>query len=396
MSATGYIRTIEDLERLYYTKAGMHLLGEDDVVSVIAKADDPVKTTTTGVYNAIYGAQAWAQLNMEANAWGVLPKLPWSRSGWRVITDRSAGYSETGVAENATLPESTKPIFAQLSTKPKTMASIFEVSETQEYLTQVDDATTNMEQQRQYKMREHVEAANVQLLGDSGTVAGNNMESIDRIVGSNNELVNAKDATGAVFDANDLDIYGQDRDAGASWVDAQVVHNNGNLRILTDDLIRDVMYKTQNAGAESTFFLTGNDTANDITGLYSSQVRYIGEATVSGSVNGVQVTYGKEGIASGRRVFTIYGYPIIISKNTVTDTSSGKSRLYLLDASNPEGYDFSRLFIKVAKPTQYFEAGINSGTPFAINKFSDKGLFRTMSEVICTFFKVQGKVRDLG
>lgn len=395
MVISGYIRTIEDLERLYYTRAGLHLLGEDDTAAVIAKADDPVTTTTPGVYNAIYGAQAWAQLNMEANAWGVLPKLPWTRAGWRVITTRSAGYASTGVAENATLPESTKPNWVQLSTKPKTMASVFEVSEVQDYIVNMEDATASMEQLRQYKMREHVEAANVQLLADSGTVAGNNLESIDRIVGSNAELEDAKDATGVPFNPGDLDIYGQDRDAGPGWTDAQVFHNDGVLRPLTDDLIRGVMQETQNAGAESTFFLTGNDTASNIFGLYAGSVRYVGEATASGSVNGIKVAYGKDGISAGRRISTLYGYPIIISKDTITDTAAGKSRLYLLDTSNPEGYDYSRLFIKVAKPTQYFEAGINTGTPFAINKLSDKGLFRTMGEVICTFFKAQGKIRDI-
>jgi hypothetical protein len=112
-------------------------------------------------------------------------------------------------------------------------------------------------------------------------------------------------------------------------------------------------------------------------------------------VNGIQVLDGKEGIVGGLRVATLYGYPIIVSKNTITDTTSGKSRLFLLDSSNPEGYDLPRLCIKMAKPTQYFEAGINAGTPFAVNKFTDKGLYRTMGELICTFFKVQGKITNL-
>lgn len=393
---SGYVRTIEDLERLYYTKAGISLLGEDDVVSSIAK-DDPVKTVTTGVYNPIYGAEAWRQLNMEANAFGVLPKTPWTRSGWRVVTARTTTFQDTGVAENAALPDSKKPTFAQLSAKPKTIANVFEVSEVQEYLATsgADDATANAEMMRKYAMAEHVEAANYQLLGDSGTLAGYNLESIDRVCGSYDELTNSNDAAGNPFTAGDLDIYGQDRDAGVSWTDTQVVHNGGVLRPLTDDVIRQVMQQTQNYGAKSTMWLTGNDTANDIAGLYSTQVRYVGEAVVAGSVNGVQVAYGNAGIEGGRRVATLYGLPIIISKNTVADTTAGKSRLYLLDTSNPEGFDAPRLFLKVAKPTQYFEAGINTGTPFAINKFSDKGLFRTMGELVCTFFAVQGKVKDL-
>jgi hypothetical protein len=91
-------------------------------------------------------------------------------------------------------------------------------------------------------------------------------------------------------------------------------------------------------------------------------------------------------------VITLYGYPMIISKDTTADTLS---RMYFLDTSNPEGYDTPRLCIKVAKPTQYFEAGINQGTPFAINAFGNKGLYRTMGELHCPFPAAQGKLRDL-
>ncbi len=30
------------------------------------------------------GAYAWAQLNLEANPFGILPKHPWDKSGWRL------------------------------------------------------------------------------------------------------------------------------------------------------------------------------------------------------------------------------------------------------------------------------------------------------------------------
>jgi hypothetical protein len=399
----GYIRTIDDMERLYYSRAGLQMLGEDDVSSVIAKVDAPVITSTTGVYNPIYGAYAWRQLNMEANVFGVLPKVAWTRSGWRVITARSAALATgTGVAENAALPESFKPTFAQVYAKPKTCANVFEVSEVQEHLATLggDDAIANIEEMRRYTMAEHVEALNYQLVGTTGTVAGYNLESLDRICGSYSEL-SAHDAAGAAYGAGDLDPYGAttgdfNRDAGAGWTDAQVLHNTYVLRPLTDDLIRSVMQLTQNAGAKSTMWLTGNDTANDIAGLYSSQVRYMGEATIKGGINGVETLYGNAGIDGGRRVSTLYGLPIIISKDVVKDAAGvGKSRLMLLDTSNPEGFDSPRLFLKVAKPTQYFEAGMNAGTPFAVNKFSDKGMFRTMGELICTFFGVQGKVMDL-
>jgi hypothetical protein len=57
--------------------------------------------------------------------------------------------------------------------------------------------------------------------------------------------------------------------------------------------------------------------------------------------------------------------------------------------------DSRYMHLKIAKPTQYFETGISSGNPFAINAFADEGLYRTMAELVCTFFKAHGKLRDL-
>ena len=54
-----------------------------------------------------------------------------------------------------------------------------------------------------------------------------------------------------------------------------------------------------------------------------------------------------------------------------------------------------RLGIDIAKPTQYFEAGMNSGDPFGIDKLANEGMYRTMGELKCRFFKAQGKIRDL-
>ena len=70
------IRTIDELEAQYY--------GHNR--NLLRKADAPSTTSTAGMFNAIFGAYAWAQLNLEANAFGILPKYPWDKSGWRVIT----------------------------------------------------------------------------------------------------------------------------------------------------------------------------------------------------------------------------------------------------------------------------------------------------------------------
>lgn len=394
---SGEVKTIEEFERLWYSPVAMQFLSEEDLASpFVQKADAPVLTTTTGVWQAIYGRYAWAQLNMEANVFGVLPKVPFGRSGWRVITARAGTLPYGGTAEAGTLAETIKPTFATASAKPKTVHSTFEVSELQEFMATEgqDDAYASMAEMRAYMATEFKENLNVQLMTQNGTLAGNNLESVDRVVGSHSERINCRENNQvSPYSDDDLDIYGLDRDTADSWADAYVGHNSSVNRDLTDTLILTLIRNVLTNGGNPTFFLTGYDTNATITELYNPVVRYsvLGQATIQPSVNGIQTM---EGIATGINVATLHGYPLIISKNTVQD-AGGISRLYLLDISNPEGYDLPRLSVKVAKPVQYFEAGMEQATPFAVGKISNKGMLRIMGEIICTFFGAQGKLRDI-
>ena len=125
------ITTIDELEALYY---GYNR-------NLLRKADAPITTSTAGVFNAVYGAYAWAQLNLEANAFGILPKYPWDKSGWRTITARptvnTTGGNTTvqgGTPEGGTLAETAKPTLEELDVRPKTMQLSFSASEVQEWL----------------------------------------------------------------------------------------------------------------------------------------------------------------------------------------------------------------------------------------------------------------------
>ena len=115
--------------------------------------------------------------------------------------------------------------------------------------------------------------------------------------------------------------------------------------------------------------------------LLQSQQRFMETKRVTPSFNGVK---GVPGIEAGFIVATYNGVPIIPSKDVVTD---GISRMYYLDT------DY--LWFQTAIPTQYFESGIESGDPFAINRLGQEGLYRTMGELVVSFFGAQGSVRDL-
>lgn len=379
MARRKYINTIQDLEDYYY---GGRIIEKAQWIT----KDDPVKTTTTGVYNAVYGQQVWAQLNQEANAFGCLPKYPWERGGWRIITARAAA-SGGGVAENAALPATIKPTFAEIEDLPKTVAHTFDVSEVQEYLAaeSADDAFGAMAHMRPIMGLHHKEMINTMLLADVDTLASNNIESLDRVT-----LSEAARSALGITDG-DQDMHGIDRGGNTIYDPGYCGHNSGTDRIVTDDLLRTAMHNLGSKGANTSVIITGHDTKADIDGLFEAAVRYqvLGEATIKVGVNGIQT---QEGFGYSVKAATYQGIPIIISKNVETDTIS---RIHFLDTTDPEGFGKPRLGIMVAKPTQYFEAGMLTGNPFGIDRLGTEGMFRTMAELICRNFQSQGSIRDL-
>ncbi len=383
--ARGYANSMDYLNWKFYGP-GQKYLTRDESSYSFTKADADVTTGVTGVYNAIYGANAWIQANHEANAFGVLPKYAATKTGWRVITADAGSAADGGVAENGVIPDTTKPTYLEISAVPKTVAHSFSASEVQDAISEAgDDTTGTMPHLRNYFSSKHKLALNQQLLRDVDSTADTRMESIDRVVSSNAEVDNIG------LNAGDADIYGLDRDAAAAWHDAVVDDNSGVDRDLTDNLLLDLQDNTFEAGANSTFWLTGTDTYASIQALFEPQVRYqvLGSTKAQLTMNGIQTP---EGIEVGITVSQLHGKPLIISASTQKDVIS---RIYLLDTSDPEGFGISRLGIRVHRPTQYFENGIANGDPFGINRFGDEGVYRTMAELIAKRFDVQGKIRDL-
>ena len=387
--ARNYVRTITDMERYYYG-AG-NAMGYSYSGSELLKADSPMLSTTGGTYQAIYGRKVWSQLNQEFNAFSILPKRPWDRSGWRVITARpnNDGVLHGGVAENATLPETVRPTFQHVAAKPKTIAHTFDMSETAIFLADKDDGLGDIRSVMKEEMgKHHAEMVNKMLCTDVDTPAGNNFESLDRVTAAYSNsattttgLVNGHDNLSA---DTDLDIYSISR-AGASWSNAEVsnnaVSNTSTDRVLTLDLMDEMFQKLWIRGGNPKVILTGYDTLMRIQQLLQSQQRFMEEKRVTPTYNGVK---GVPGIEAGFIVATYNGVPIIPTKNMLSD---GISRMYYLDT------DY--LYFSTAIPTQYFESGIETGDPFAINRLGQEGLYRTMGEIWTTFFGAQGSVRDL-
>lgn len=401
------IKTIDELEALYY--------GHNR--NLLRKADSPVTTSTSGVFNAIFGAYAWAQLNLEANAFGVLPKYPWDKSGWRVITakptvDTTQGNTSLGgVSEGGTIPDEVKPTVAELDVRPKTMSLVFSASEVMEWLSthSKDDIWGGLGSLRLYMAVQHKELINRALLADVENDAANaganhsgttNFETLDRIISSDAE----EDALGGSY-AGFYDPWAAnatvDRDAGSTY-DCTVESASGTIGtngVLTDDTIRTFLRKIRvAAGKDPNVLLGSHEVYSEIQGIYTPQVRVknpYGEQVVQIDVNGIKTF---EGTGVGLHVDSLYGIPFIPSKDAPSNSAdtSEVGRLFALDTSDAEGYGYPRLGIQVAIPTEYYEATRRSpGYPFINNAFVEKGLFRTMGEVVCRHFKSQGKIRDI-
>jgi len=386
--ARNYVRTVTDMERYYYGAGNS--MGYTYTGSELLKADAPMLSTTAGTYQAIYGRKVWSQLNQEFNAFSILPKKPWERSGWRVITDKpNAGVVHGGIAENGTLPETVKPTFQHVAAKPKTIAHSFDVSEVAVFLADKDDGMGDMRAVLKEEMgKHHAEMVNKMLLVDTATTAGNNFESLDRITagdGTTSGLTGLRTNGGTPHATPaQLDIYSIDRSAN-TWSNAEVNCGAEDTvaarRVLSLDHLDTIFQQVWERGGNPKVILTGYDTLMRLQQLLQSQQRFMEEKRVTPTYNGVK---GVPGIEAGFIVATYNGVPIIPSKDVEKD---GLSRMYLLDT------DY--MYFSTAIPTQYFESGIETGDPFAINRLGQEGLYRTMGEVWTTFFGAQASIRDL-
>jgi hypothetical protein len=400
------IRTIDELEAQYY---GYNR-------NLLRKADAPIQTSTAGTFNAVFGAYAWAQLNLEANAFGILPKYPWDKSGWRIITAKptlntSQGNTALGgTAEGGNIAETVKPDLQEIDVKPKTAQLPFSATEVMEWLAthSKDDIWGGLGSLRLYMAVQHKEFLNRMLLADvEGTITGStnhtghqDFESLDRIISSSAE----EDALGGSnTNAYDPWAAGNDVDRDGSTVyDSTVESASGTIGtngVLTDDTLRTFLRKIRiAAGKDPNVFLGSHEVYSEIQGLYMPSVRIpnpYGEALVQVDVNGIQTF---KGTGVGIHVDSIYGIPFIPSKDAPSDSgdSSEIGRLFALDTSDAEGYGYPRIGIQIAIPTEYYEATRRSaGYPFINNAFVEKGVFRTMGETVCRHFRSQGKIRDI-
>ena len=153
-------KTIEEMEKAYYTEP-LKVIAETQGITVeelvqktkskaealngltpdeIAKAA-PFITTTTGALNYVYGGSLWSSIVTEANAFGILPKKPYDKGGYRAIT-AAASTSSAGTSEAGPVPASLKPTLAAVDVGLKTLSATTEISEVLSLMEGKDDVAS--------------------------------------------------------------------------------------------------------------------------------------------------------------------------------------------------------------------------------------------------------------
>jgi hypothetical protein len=370
--------SIHDMMNYYYPYQN-----NPNYFSDLKKIDDPVLSDTTNFLVTTYGAMLFSQLDLEDNIWKFLPKTTWDRRGWRMLTARH--QTGGGLAEDGDLPETDMADVGIGSAAPKTIVHTFDAS-AQAILEgdTADDSYGNpLDAQRPIVGQEHTKDMNAYLTQDADTLAGVNLESIDRLT------IDTATVTALSYTADDEDIFGIDRSA-VSWADPYSDHNSGSDRDfslgLVDDLLKSVRRYQINSPGGQGVFITGEDTYERWNRELAPQQRFDDKANVariSTGLNGVQPIGDRE---TGFEIATYRKYPVVISNDVAQDTLS---RIYFLwlgqNATN----------MKVLAPTQYYEAGWSHGDPFILNKLGTEGAFVTFCELNCKNFPANGSIRDL-
>jgi len=437
----GYINTISDLEAQSYGLhhagfAGNDLLKAAGAISGIHATHDGAQTAVTtdrlaNLYNLVYGQKVWSMLNRECNALSMISKRPYSSSGWRVLKERPAGGSSAklsvgktgtigaattkadligGVAENQALGtgplQAIAPVYEQLSLSPKTIAHQFEFSEIAIEMAKIDDGIGDLRAQMREDMgKHHAEMQNkmlvmpMELYGESAALTTgieNNYTSLMRVVSSESEI-NTGDADALYTDtaatANLHKIFGTTRSnsGNGTFLDSVVDFGDGYLaaevRNFTLTRLNNMIRDLRLEGGSPKVILTGYDTIQALADLLQAQERFMDRKEIVPTVNGVR---GVKGAEVGFRVSTYYDIPLIPVKDmpsTTHSTVTGISDLLFLDTDH--------IWLSVMKPTQYLEDGITNGNPFGVARLGNTGLYRTIAEVGCSFFKGQGKITNL-
>lgn len=349
-----------------------------------------VTSASTDVINNIYGRRAWDQVNREFTVFSLLRKVAWSKSGWRVITPETTN-NPNYTLEDGSIPEGEDPIFKKLKVTPSSIAKRTTRTDIEDIMARLEDGVDPMEFMKWLDDR-HKQIINDQLLSVN-EVAHNTIGlwSLDRLIASFAEIAYGTVNNGGAIPANYLDVYGLDRDAAASWADAQVSGNpfGSADRVFALSHINDVLKQIRTISGryspQDLVIVTHPETATRMDELCSENQRYndiMGQTFIRGGRGGMEILGAepRAGIEGAIQVATWKGIPIFEDPSVVQDVIG---RIYVINLNH--------LFLSVLIPTRFYQWG----GPELTSSFNIEMMYRTVMNTVCNKFRAHGKVRDL-
>ena len=241
---TKYINTIKDLEAATYGRYGNDAIikGAGAVASInsgflhdgaMGLAGTAASPNLSSLYNMVYGQKVWSMINQEINPLSILPKRPYTSSGWRVMTKRPMGGSSAafglgttaysagsaldapnadeigGVDENHALASTglnaIAPEYTTLYMSPKTIAHQFDYSELAAEMAKIDDGVGDLRSLIREDMGKlHAEVQSVMAVMPLENYDTSGYDSIERNYTSLLKIVSSSQEMEAMVDASML------------------------------------------------------------------------------------------------------------------------------------------------------------------------------------------------
>lgn len=369
---TKFFNTIDDMLAFYYDDSNFAVINAE-----LAKADSPLKTTTGGARNVIFGRKLFSQIVNSMTTFGVLEKKPWEKSGYRALTVAQT-TGKGGTSEGGAIRDAILSTYQEITIPPKIAHKSYMISSTQDALKGKDDVI-HWADQIEEEQKQFTNQINRALNTDNDTLAGTDIESVDRAIGSFSEI------NGVSQNAGDLDFHGLDRDAAASFADGFVSHASGVDRTFSLDLLDSVIttirpFWDAAKGSDNKVITIGTDTLERMQQLLVAQQRFTDKLNAKVGVNGIQTLQGAD---AGFNVATYQGIPVFPENDMQQDTIG---RIYVIDKDS--------MHFALLRPPQHLETR-GQQDYMNINAFATKAVEFVEGELVVTVFQANGKVRDL-
>jgi len=346
-------------------------------LDAIMKSAGALTSATAGVWNKVFGAVLWNQIPLSAPTLAVLPTVEWERSGVRVITDFMASVSAGIPSGEGAVPPSVRPDIVTMSVDPEEYVLTQDVTDVVQALANTaDDVGVNFVNLRMTFGKHYLTNLERMIHDVSGTEGSTPTDFWVRMC----DVVH-----------NSGTIYGINR-ATNEWARA-LVNTATSLRVPDIDMINKMKARIEAQGVRPNVIVTSPLN----TAYFRSQadnkmfLSILDNKPIKISVNGIETA---DGYGVGVLVNQLYGLPIIESPfvgATGGSAGAGETRLpniYVLTTESGGDVIFGKMLLI---PTTYHESNI----PLAQNLFGTKMAYRTVGNLVCRRFNVQGKINAL-